>query len=335
MTSQQSGPQLRLNSPVDILAAVPYLLGFHPTDSLIVLGLLDDHMIFQSRVDLPQRQVPPTSDLDAFARYLTDLATAQRANSVILIGYGPEDLVVPAVLATGTAMTRRSIAVVESLRVTGNRYWSLGCTDPGCCPTNGQPYEVATSRVAAEATLAGRVALPDREALVATLAGPQGDDLVAIEQATDKASLRLARTTAQRLRLDSRRAYTDAARRYRDHRQLPDPGIAWLTVLLEADRQLRDLAWRRIEQEPFDETHTLLWADVLRRCAPSVAAAPAVLLGYACWRIGDGIRAGVAVQRALDCDPQYAPALLLDEILRRAVPPPAAASAERPAAGKI
>jgi hypothetical protein len=39
-----------LNDPADILSLVPFVLGFHPTDSVVVLGLRGRQMIFQARL---------------------------------------------------------------------------------------------------------------------------------------------------------------------------------------------------------------------------------------------------------------------------------------------
>ncbi len=39
MTTNAYEPCLTLTSPADVLAAVPYLVGFHPVDSLVVIGL--------------------------------------------------------------------------------------------------------------------------------------------------------------------------------------------------------------------------------------------------------------------------------------------------------
>jgi hypothetical protein len=100
----------------------------------------------------------------------------------------------------------------------------------------------------------------------------------------------------------------------------PPPGddeVAWLTVLL-GHVPVRDLAWRRITAEDWQLS---LWADVVRRAEPAVVAPPASLLAFAAWLAGQGALANVALDRALEQDPDYAMAQLLRDALDRGLPP--------------
>ena len=60
------------------------------------------------------------------------------------------------------------------LRANDGRFWSYLCDAPECCPPEGKSYEIVGSAVAAAATVAGCVALPDRGAVVRSLAPPVG-----------------------------------------------------------------------------------------------------------------------------------------------------------------
>ena len=42
-----------LTSPHDLLAAVPFLIGYHPLNSLVVIALSDDAIGMAMRVDFP------------------------------------------------------------------------------------------------------------------------------------------------------------------------------------------------------------------------------------------------------------------------------------------
>ncbi|MFB9234583.1 DUF4192 domain-containing protein [Plantactinospora siamensis] len=55
-------PRLMVRSPADLIAAVPYLLGFHPSDSLVVVALRGPRVEFAARVDLPE---PPSGPVGA------------------------------------------------------------------------------------------------------------------------------------------------------------------------------------------------------------------------------------------------------------------------------
>src|SRR5512142_66394 len=370
MTYPPDRPRLSLRSPADVLAAVPYLLGFHPSDSVVLLGLHDHRLVFHARGDLPPEGAA-RSEVSDLATYLADVLHAQGVTEALVVGYGAACRVTPLMLGVAQTMPRRGIAMVERLRATDGRYWSYDCEDPTCCPPEGVPFDVTGSVVAASATLAGFVAFPDREALVHTLDPPSGAELGSIEETTRRVAGRLDRQRRERRPRGSRpapaagrrapspdRAATPsgppgslhdghlslatAIRRYSDGGRLSDDEVAYLTLLLDADRGLRAMAWRQIERGEAPTTgpariepsararpsfgpmgaHLALWTDVVRRCDPRLVAAPAVLLAYACWRSGDGVLASVAVDRALSTDPAYPPALLMDELLQRAVPPP-------------
>ena len=58
-----SQPRIRVSSPADVLAIVPHLLGFHPTDSFVVIGVRGDG----DRVELGFRYDLPAATPDAGA----------------------------------------------------------------------------------------------------------------------------------------------------------------------------------------------------------------------------------------------------------------------------
>jgi len=43
---------LRVRNPGDLIEAIPYLLGFHPRDSLVVVGLAGTRVSVTARIDL-------------------------------------------------------------------------------------------------------------------------------------------------------------------------------------------------------------------------------------------------------------------------------------------
>jgi hypothetical protein len=326
--------KLTLRSPADLIAAVPYLLGFHPTESVVLLGLRGKRVIFQARVDTP----PPDGVAD-LAPYLAEIAVRQRPTGVTLIGYGPDGPVVPALDALGAAVTAAGIPVLDVLRVHEGRYWSLLCHEPACCPPEGVPYDATTSVVAAAATYTGMVALPDRAALAASLL-PESND--GIEPELEAARERLAGLLSggsRRRRSAARTAVREALERYTAGGRLDDDEVAWFAVLLQ-DRLARDDAWQRqMAVAPIDE-HETLWRDVLRRVPPAYAPAPATLLALTAWRFGNGALAQVAAQRALDLDPAYKLAGIVLDALNNGVPhsvvePPQAPPTRRRRAARL
>src|SRR5262249_16458464 len=46
-------PTIRITSPAEFLALVPYLMGFQPSSSLLVIGIADSQVVMTARMDLP------------------------------------------------------------------------------------------------------------------------------------------------------------------------------------------------------------------------------------------------------------------------------------------
>ncbi|MFI7545970.1 DUF4192 family protein [Actinoplanes sp. NPDC049599] len=188
---------LKVSSPAELISAVPFLVGFHPADSLIVVAMRAARIICAMRADLPARDAPE-EEAKAAVLHLAKVVRQQQIEAVTIIGYGEEPRVTPAVLRLSKAFREAEVAIVDELRVTDGRHWSYLCEDPACCPPEGLVCEPAFSVVATEATYAGAVALPSREALAAQLESVTGDDREAMNTATARAVLRLAALAAER-----------------------------------------------------------------------------------------------------------------------------------------
>lgn len=313
-------PRLPITSPGDLLTAVPYLLGFHPTDSMVIIGLTGTRVVVASRTDLPH-----PGDVAAWADEYTltqirMLANAQ-AGRAVAVGYGPATTVTTVMDAVIPRMTAAGIDIFDALRVTDGRYFSYTCQDPACCPVDGVPFDPCRSDITMHAIVAGCHALPDRAALVASIAPTTGDARVNLTRATVRARAHRRALIAEAGRGGLIRAGEDAVRgafaRYADEQTLTDDELAWLTVLLPVPA-IRDAAWRATDDKPWQAA---MWADITRRVHPPLAAPPASLLAFAAWRRGEGALACVAVDRALAAHPGYTLAQVIDRALRAGLPP--------------
>src|SRR6266545_1773356 len=281
---------LRIRSRLDLVAAVPYLIGFHPYDSLVLLGFAGAEVVFSSRLDLPLSEDP--GERRRTARYLAGLAERQPIDDVTIVGYGPSFHVDPMIVELTIALEEFGLGLRDACRVCGDRLWVYCCDDPECSPPDGVPFDVSTSQVAAAATVAGLVALPDRAAFE-ELVEPDDtatDDAMAF--ATERAEARLREafesddvTGARRLLTVRGERLLDAAvTRHADGHRLDDDEAAWLSVLF----LLTDFA---------------------------------ALVSYGAWRTGDGALAGMAVQRALRECPGYEPARVIHVLLHSGIAP--------------
>ncbi|MCX6433893.1 MAG: DUF4192 family protein, partial [Actinobacteria bacterium] len=123
-----SGPTpieaLTLRSPDALLAAVPYLLGFRPTESAVVVWLRGGRIQLTQRLDLPTHE----SDLPGWrAAMWTHAAAAGAEEIVVVLATQRADLdwIRDAIRVDADD---RGIEIRDALRTAGDRWWSLLCT---------------------------------------------------------------------------------------------------------------------------------------------------------------------------------------------------------------
>jgi len=325
-------PRFRMGSPADVLAVVPYLLGFHPERSFVVIGAAGPRQRVDVgfRYDLPDP--PGAADAADIAAHAAATLRRQRISTVIGVGYGPGPLVTPVADEFAAVIRRHRLRLRELLRVEDGRYWSYLCHNVNCCPERGVPFDCRSHPAAAALTLAGVTTYPDRLALAATVAPLAGDAAAAATAALRRAQARAlalgpgdpsAPAGLSPVVIRGRRAVRAALRAYRAGGRLAsEDSLAWLLVTL-AHLPVRDDAWARMLPE-HRHAHLSLWRDLVRRAPGPLLPAPACLLAFTAWQAGDGALANVALDRALAADPCYTMALLLRDVLATGVPPSAA-----------
>lgn len=307
---------MRLRSPADVVIAVPYLVGFHPADSLAILACGGSDGSYVARLDLTAG--------DDLVEHVVRLVARRAAPEVILVGYGPAARVTPMIDRAGRSLARSGVEVREVLRVHEGRFWSH--PDGGRRPDHGTPIDAGHSVIAAQATADGMVALPTRAELESIVA-PADDERM--RHATEQAERRLlthVRKTgepfAEHLIEEGIHLVRKLAERTRTGEEPPsDDEVARLGIMLTSLR-VRDEAWVRM-----DEIHpapcVTFWSDITRRVTQPYTPAPAALLAFAAWRRGEGALANIALDRALTTNPHYSMALLLHELFTSGIPPTA------------
>ena len=297
-----------IRSPVDILALVPVLLGFRPSESLVLLTL-HGAPPFNARLDLP----PPAGDLDGLAEALLGPALRHAVTEVVLVVYA-QDLAhgQRCVVEVARALESHGVLVRDALASDSHRWWPL-LRDAG--PGPGQPYDTSTHPFEIEAMVEGRQIHDSREAMAAGLAS----DVVAVA-ATDRLIGRRPRgLSSERATVEATWAGGLLERCLRDGTPAPDQEVARLLPSLR-DRRVRDRLWLS-QTRPTFAGHLAFWRDVTRRAPEDLRAAPASMAGFAAWLGGDGALAWCAVDVALAADRGYSMALLLADGLRGALPP--------------
>ena len=326
MTTPTAARVIKARRPEDVLATVPYLVGFHPRDSLVVLVLAAprDRVVFSVRLDLPGESCSPQ-------RWAETVVTTLRRNGagrVLVVAFSDRETVAdPAVDALSDALSGKGIDIVDAWRADGHRWWSYRCTDPSCCPTTGTPYDASAGPCAVQAVVNGLVALPDRDALADGVSRLSGPTELVMGEATERIQDEIL--TAVLASPDPVRALVvqgqdEVAAFVRDFVQRPrrvtEEEAAWLTVWMQ-HVHVRDVAWCLMDPRRLDP-HIDLWRQVTRLAVPGLVAAPAALLSFAAWRSGRGALARCALERVLADDPGYSMGALLSEVLDEGLPPP-------------
>lgn len=323
---------VRISTPADILGVLPHRLGFHPSESLVVVCLEGsrrrDRLVM--RIDLPD-----TRHDDALAGDMADRVRHVGASNAVLVCYtdAPVDAGGLARASLVDALVERlaahKIGVVEALLVRDGRWWSYHCRNQTCCPDSGSPLPSeltpAASHYAAESVMRGAAVLTDRATLersieparnrvaaaVRAQAAGAAEDVVlrALARGEVAAPGQLALATLRRLVAEWSRGRRDVT-----------PEDAALVALGLRDKLARDEAMTMV----LDCDGGLLVAlltDLVSRVDGPDAAPVCTLLAWTAYSQGGGALATVAAERAQRCSPGYELAALLLDSMSRMIGP--------------
>lgn len=186
MTTTEDETPIRISGPVGLLATVPTMLGFHPTNSLVLMCLSGQRRRVGpvARVDLP-----PGHDR-AMAKHLT-LHALNHADEVVLICYQNSRRRPPLLDDVLCELARAGIDVMDAMVVRGGRARpalnaSMERAHPGV-PVPGIDDPQVRALTAAGA-LAGRSVLTSRQELRRSIAGPTGARQIRANRAIDEAA---------------------------------------------------------------------------------------------------------------------------------------------------
>jgi hypothetical protein len=332
MTTDLAKPLLRLRSPSDIVEAVPYLLGFQPADSLVVLSLRGERLRLglTARVDLP-----PAASAERCAGEFVGYLKRDNAARAVVVFYPPSDgpsypSVRPIADAFTKLLKRSRIAVADVLCVSDGRWWSLHCTDDECCRPDGTPVSHGTTSVtAATMAVAGQVVLSSRAELEQTIAPVGGVVAAAMARALPSADIQLA----DRLMTGERDIVTGETLELFgaivNSRVTTEPGTGAPTLGIDDAARLivglEDVHARDEVISWFDGTWgeaTLdLVSELVRRALPPWDVPALTVFAWISYLQGNGALAGIALERALAAEPGYYLAQLLGQALTGALNP--------------
>ena len=307
-----------LTSPHDLLAAIPFLIGYHPQNSLVLVALKDEAVGMAMRVDMPSDLQASGYDLLA-SHFLRD-----EVDGAFVVAYVGDGAVDPenVLINISAALVRAGIDIKESLIVRDNRFRSMLCSDLICCPPEGSVVpDLDSSRIAAEHVIAGHpMPFESVDGLVQSIAAVPSsfesvwqDEVHAFWVSSDSEEM-------QELQRDGATAIIDLAGEYREGRGAEDRELAARVIGRLSDIQVRDFALGSHADESADY-YWVMWRDLLRIAPRGFVAPVACLFAAMAYERGEGALAHKGLDRALGDDDQYSLAHLLRRVFTAGWPP--------------
>jgi hypothetical protein len=327
---------LLLGSPGELLETVPYLLGFHPEASVVLVGLENGYVAVTARIDLAIAR--DSSAIDSGVRVLQ---RADATAAVVIVYPSVHDRAMQSAPASAPlpnldvvervagAIRSARLSTIDTFFVQDGHWWSYsgrasGRPDAG----RGEPLPGDRAVGPASAVFAGLQARPSRAAVEAVLdqdPDPQREryllDIEIAEHAMVQAALDGQLMRAHR---SVKRALFAAAREA-DRTLFPSPRSELTAGRLSrfavglSEIAIRDALWLAVDQERLDGR--AFWLQLLQRLPAPYDSAPLFLFGWATWRDGNGTLAAMAAQRALASEPGYTAAELLLSAIQNGLDP--------------
>ncbi|GAA2610389.1 DUF4192 domain-containing protein [Streptomyces roseoviolaceus] len=350
--------QVTLRTPAELADALPYLLGYRPEDSIVLVALHDrdgrGRFGGRARLGIPANADDWPSAAGQLAHGLVTGSERRGARPESMVAFLCQE---PQKGESGQHVMERlrplaqrlrvecgslDVVVVEALCISEGRYWSYCCDNAACCPPEGAPMGLpGTSVLAAAATYAGIQVRGTLRELRARLLPWENAAALEQEAALDTASMTLvprllddvgrASVADETLELAGRILDRFAEVRpvsgmlladLRDDELLGCDEAARLILGLQ-DRATRDRAAEWMEGD--EAARALrLWRTLARRCVGPYgehAAAPLTLAGWVAWSTGDELEAREALAMALGADPDYLFARLLHQACNEGLDP--------------
>ncbi|MFJ5772626.1 DUF4192 family protein [Streptomyces sp. NPDC093094] len=350
--------QVTLRTPAELADALPYVLGYRPEDSIVMVALHDragrGRFGGRARLGIPASEEDWPSAARQLAHGLVrggERRGARPEQIVVYLCHEPEqgetgrqvmDRLRPLAHRLRVECGALDVPVIEALCISGGRFWSYCCDQKTCCPPEGLPMGLpGTSVLAAAATYAGLQVRGTLRELRARLQPWETPAALRQEAALDAAGMKLVpRILDEAGRASVARETLDLARRvmrrlaeapsvpgafaadHRDDDLLAHDEAAALVLGLQ-DRATRDRAAEWMEGDEAGPA-LRLWRALARRCVGPYgehAAAPLTLAGWVAWSTGDELEAREALAMALGADPGYLFARLLHQACNEGLDP--------------
>jgi hypothetical protein len=303
---------IRLGDPGELIAALPHLLGFQPSDSLVLVTRRGrgEPLGPTVRADLPAAE-----EAEALVGHLADVLVRQQIASALAIVIGREHPPMRALVeALGVVLEGRGVELGHAYRaaaITAGAEWC--CYGPDRC--SGTLPDPGSSGLAAAGVLDGEVTFASRAELESLLEPDPAAALRRRRAALDHgpgSAPRSARAGLELLLGHIHGPGSEAARA-----PLEDGAIVALLAALREHRVRDAVLW----PEPHAEAAERLWLTLTRAAPIPERAEPACLLGLCAYLRGNGALANIALRAAAHANPDHHLTQLLRAATGHAIAP--------------
>lgn len=307
-----------LTSAHDLITAIPFLIGFHPTNSLVLISVKDGAIGLAMRIDLPTQLESDQIDLLAH-HFLRD-----ESEAALLVAYMPEhrDDGDSVLISLGAGLIPNGVDIQESIVVQAGRYRSIICRDTTCCPPAGKTMpDIDNSEMAAEHVVAG-IPMPYENIaqLIETLAADPAS--LALSWASEVSSFAFTDDDANAapLRRDGVETMDLLLDDFRMGYGASNRTLVARMIGRMSDLQVRDYAMGVHTEDTYD-LFFMMWRELLRLAPVGFVAPIACIVAAMAYEGGDGALAQKALDRALEDDERYPLAALLRRVFNAGWPP--------------
>ena len=312
------GTMTTVKTPHDLLAAVPFLIGYHPTDSLVLISVKSDSLEMAMRVDFPIN--PPEGAYQLLAAHLKQ----DHAEGALLVAYEPADCDFgPEVLRNAAdAVAALDIPIRELMLIRNGRWKSMICSDESCCPPDGNPIEdFHNSRITAEQVANGKV-LPflDSEGLTHSIAPTIFARDINWNAQVIGFRIDPEANNLNELQRDGAESVLLLADFYIQQGFCKDYDLIARVLGRLTDVQVRDFALGCHSDQTLN-AYWAMWRDLLRIAPPKFVAPVASLFAAIAYENGEGALAHRALDRAIEDEPEYSLSRLLRRVFSSGWPP--------------
>ncbi|RJQ82342.1 DUF4192 domain-containing protein [Pseudonocardiaceae bacterium YIM PH 21723] len=309
-----------LSGPAEMLASVPAMLGFHPENSLILIGLTGQGRTLRHSVTM-RHDIPEPPHYNAVIDTMLKPMTRHGITSVCpIIVHPPDDDGPPA-----TDLVER---VGERLGLAGMTPWhplwmtraetgaDWGCYRPGCTGCGGPLPDPRTTQLAAHAVLSGKVTAGSRQDILSRL-DPDPEPVLAARREILAGHLDARWMLAPETEVEQ---IVDLLTEFSEGRdELSDERLVRLGILLGV-HGVRDPLIGLLATPMAEQFETLL-VTLVRGLPESIRADSAILLGLCAYYRGNCVLGAEALGIGLDLEPGHSLGRLIHILADAALPP--------------